>query len=94
VTFTAAPRLLAPGGPGYDEAAAALQAARLNGPDAAATLAAWRERADVVRLEPTGRVLEQPGSMSTSSHAAPPPPTSATTAPVLPLALRRRRRRR
>ena len=90
VAFVATPQVIGPGAEGYEAAATALQAARLNGPDAASTLASWRDRAHIVRLVPTGRVVEDALAPSTHSRAIAPVVTAATTAPRPPWVLGRR----
>lgn len=90
VSFAATPEVIGPEAEGYDEAAAALQSSRLNGPDAATTLDNWRAHAHVVRLRPTGRIVEDALSPSGELLAAPPVATEATTAPKLPWVLGKR----
>lgn len=93
-SFATTPEVIGPDAEGYDEAAAALQASRLNGADAATTLASWREHAHVVRLRPTGRLVEDALNPSTELQAVPPVATDATTAPKLPWVLGKRARKR
>jgi hypothetical protein len=71
-----------------------LQAARLNGPDYAAAPERWAKHCDLVRLKPTGEVLEHPGEMSSASHAAPPVDSPATTRVPVPFTVHRKPRRR
>jgi hypothetical protein len=71
-----------------------LQAARLNGPDYAASPERWAKYCDLVRLKPTGEILEQPGQMSSTSHAAPPVDSPATTRVPVPFTVHRKPRRR
>ena len=90
VTWRAVPRLLAPGTDEWESAANALHAERLNPPDGEAQPQRWARESQIWRLEPTGQIVEQPGSMPDDSGAAPPPPTSATTRGPLPYVFRRR----
>lgn len=72
----------------------ALLAERLNLPDIAEAREAWRRQSVVVRVTPTGEVLETPDALDDSAHEAPPAPTPATTRGPLPRVLHRRARRR
>lgn len=98
VAFTATAAVLRPGTQEWQQAATALHAERLNPPDGEAQPARWARESRVVRLVPTGEVLEAPGRMPTESGAAVPLPTTATTLDPLPFVIgratgRRRRRR-
>jgi len=97
VTWVARPHVLEPGSEQWAAAAPALHAKRLNARDGEEQPARWARESLIVRLEPTGEVLERPGSMPTRSQAAPPPPTRATTRGPLPFVIGRatgRKRRR
>ena len=87
-------KVLEPTDPEWEPATAALVAGRLNLADLATAAREWAERSVVVRIDPTGEVLEQPGALGDASHAAVPRPTSATTRGALPRVLHRRKRRR
>jgi len=78
----------------WDDVTSALVADRLNLDDLARAKGEWAAESVVVRIEPTGELLEQPGALSDDAHAAPPPPTDATTRGPLPRVLHRRQRRR
>lgn len=78
----------------WDEVTAALVADRLNLPDLDTAKQQWAEHSTVVRIEPTGELLEQPGDLSDDAHNATPPETSATTRGALPRVLHRRQRHR
>ncbi len=78
----------------WDTVVPLLHAKRLNPPDGEEQPARWARESRVLRLEPTGRVLEQPGHLPTRSHAAEPPSSPATTRGPLPFVLGRRARRR
>jgi hypothetical protein len=98
VTWVARPYVVEAGSPRWAVAAPALHGKRLNAPDGEEQPARWASESRIVRLEPTGEVLERPGVMPTSSQAAPPRPTRATTRGPLPFVIgratgRRRRRR-
>ncbi len=91
VRVRAAVQLLPPADARYEDAAAALAAARLNAgtPDSTDQ---WRQSSEVFRLEPL-EALELPGSFEPVAHAAVPAPTNAATAPVPPFTVHRRPRR-
>lgn len=78
----------------WDEVTAALVADRLNLENLGTAKEQWALQSVVVRIDPTGELLEQPGALSTESHAAPPPGTDGTTRGPLPRVLHRRQRRR
>lgn len=94
VCWRAAVERLAPGTPDWDDALRALRADRLNAADAPGLAARWAESAAIVRLTPTGEVLEAPGSMPADRVAAPPPASPATTTGRLPWVVHKRPRRR
>jgi hypothetical protein len=54
----------------------------------------WARESTVLRLEPTGRLVESPGHVSHRSHAAEPAGSPATTRGPLPFVVGRRARRR
>lgn len=93
-TWAADVTTVAPKGDEWDAVLPLLQAARLNGPDYAAAPARWADKCTLLRLQPSGDVLEQPGEMSSSSHAAPPVDSPATTRVPVPFTVHRRPRRR
>ena len=78
----------------WDDVATALVAERLNLEDLGTAKEQWAAESVVVRIEPTGDLLEQPGALSDEPHSEPPPPTGATTRGALPRVLHRRQRRR
>ncbi len=94
VTWVARPVPVAAGSPEWDAVVGDLHAARLNPPDGEAQPQRWARESRITRLEPTGEVLEAPGSMTAGSHSAEPPDTPATTRPPLPYVWGRRARRR
>lgn len=85
---------LAPGSDDWNAVVPVLVAGRLNLPDGQAAPDRWSRESAVVRLVPTGEVLDWPGRAPLGSGAAPPPLTPATTVGRLPGMLGRRRRRR
>jgi hypothetical protein len=89
VTWVARPSVVEPGTDEWAAAVPALHAKRLNAPDGENQPARWAAESRVVRLEPTGEVLERPGAMPTRSEAAPPRPTRATTRGPLPFVIGR-----
>ena len=78
----------------WDEVTTALVAGRLNLEDLTTVKDEWARRSVVVRIDPTGDLVEQPGALSDDAHNAQPVPTSATTRGALPRVLHRRQRRR
>ena len=60
VTWRATVRQLTPRSPEWEAAAVALRAERLNAADAATLLDRWAEEAVIVRMDPTGEVLDTP----------------------------------
>jgi hypothetical protein len=94
VAFVAVVHELRPGDPGWDGAVADLHAKRLNAPDGEMQPARWARESRVLRIEPTGQVLERPGHLPQRSHAAEPPGSPATTRGPLPFVIGRRARRR
>lgn len=91
VTWRAAVTRVEPDGGEWDEILPALLAGRLNLPDSANARQRWASTAAVLRLEPTGELLEAGPTLPTASHAAPPPPSPATTPTTVPRTLGRRR---
>lgn len=81
-----------PGTEEWDGVVPLLLAKRLNLPDGQAAAARWAAECTVIRLEPTGRLLEAGDSLPSDSGAAPPRRTPATTPVRVPLTLGRRRR--
>ncbi|WP_369201767.1 hypothetical protein [Streptomyces sp. PU-14G] len=98
VVWSARVRELTPHGEEWQAAVDELKGKRLNAPDADTMLHRWARESRVLRLEPTGELVEQPGSMSHDAQAAPPVATPATTRRAqpagLPRLLSRRRKRR
>jgi len=94
VTWVGAVSVVGPDDPRWDEITSALVADRLNVPDLGRVKDDWAAHSVVVRVEPTGELLEQPGALSDDAHLATPPATEATTRGVLPRVLHRRQRRR
>ena len=94
LTWVGAVSVVEPDDPSWDEVTSALVADRLNVPDLGRVKDDWAVHSVVVRVEPTGELLEQPGALSDDAHLAAPPATQATTRGVLPRVLHRRQRRR
>jgi hypothetical protein len=78
----------------WEAAAEALAGDRLNATDAARLLERWSASDTIVRLTPTGEVLEGPGRMPTTDTSAPPPDSPATTTGRLPWVVHKRPRGR
>ncbi|MDQ1602276.1 MAG: hypothetical protein QOE01_121 [Actinomycetota bacterium] len=94
VTWVARVGEVEPGSAEWDAVVVDLHAKRLNPPDGERQPARWARESRVVRLTPTGELLESPGHLPTRSHAAEPPGSPATTRGPLPFVLGRRARRR
>lgn len=94
VTWVGAVSAVRPGDDTWEDVTSALIADRLNLEDLGAARQDWAEHSVVVRVEPTGELLEEPGAVSQDAHEATPPPTRATTRGALPRVLHRRRRDR
>lgn len=94
VRWRASVSVLTPRSPEWDAAAAVLAEKRLNLGVADDTLARWAAGAALVRLAPTGEVLEAPGCYAAESGAAAPAATPATTPARRPWTLGRATRRR
>lgn len=92
VSWLAACSRVEPGSQEWEAVEPALRAARLNLPDGERAGERWARECAIVRLSPTGQVLDAPGRVPTGSAAEPPPPSPATTVGRLPGMLRRRRR--
>jgi len=86
--------VVGPSDESWDDVTTALVAGRLNLDDLGTAKEEWAANSVVVRIDPTGELVEQPGSLSDDAQAAPPPPTGATTRGALPRVLHRRQRRR
>lgn len=94
VTWIGDVRVVPVGSDGWDEAVTALAADRLNLPDLSRVRDDWAANSVVIRIDPTGELVEAPGALSDAPHAAPPPSTPATTRGVLPRVLHRRQKKR
>jgi hypothetical protein len=94
VTFRAVVTTVAPGSEAWDVVVPELHGKRLNSPDGEGQPARWARESRVVRIEPTGRLVEGPGHLSHRSHAAEPPGSPATTRGPLPFIVGRRARHR
>jgi hypothetical protein len=93
VTWRARVDRVQPGGEEWQQVVPAMVTARLNLRDAAEAEARWAATAAVLRLTPTGELVEAGGSLPTGSLAEPPPPSPARTPTRIPTTLHRRRRR-
>lgn len=92
VTWRARVDRVEPGGEEWQEVVPAMLTARLNLRDSAEAEARWATTAAVLRLTPTGELVEAGGSLPTGSLAAAPPPSPARTPTRIPTTLHRRRR--
>jgi hypothetical protein len=94
VTWVGRVAVVSPTDEAWDDVTSALVSDRLNLEDLSTVKDAWAARSVVVRVDPTGELLEEPGSLREDAQAATPPPTPATTRGPLPRVLHRRQRRR
>lgn len=93
VTWEARLEVVPPESDGWEVAAKALAAERLNGTGPESTLSRWKAESTIMKLVPTGKVLEAPGQQPDDSHAKPPVETRAATRGPLPRVLHRRPKR-
>lgn len=93
VTWTGDVSVVPVGSDGWDEAVTALASDRLNLPDLSRVRDDWAANSVVIRVDPTGELVEEPGALPDVPHAAPPPSTTATTRGPLPRVLHRRQRK-
>ena len=94
VTFRATVSTVFPGTDEWEPVVRELHAKRLNPRDGEQQPARWARESRVVRLTPTGRLVERPGHLSHRSHAAEPVASPATTRGALPFIFGRRARHR
>jgi hypothetical protein len=94
VSWVGTPSRVLPAEEGWDGAVGALATARLSIPSLTETPRIWATESVVTRIDPTGELIEEPGSLADASRAAVPRPTPATTRGPLPRILHRRQRRR
>ncbi len=92
VTWRAGVLRLDPGTQEWDQAVRLLRGDRLNAVDAADLPARWARTTVIVRLVPSGEVLEEPGRMPGDRMAASPPGSPATTTGRLPWVVHKRPR--
>jgi len=94
VTWRAVVSRVEPGSPEWTDAVPGLLAARLNLHDAAGAEQRWASTCAVLRLTPTGELVEAGPTLPTGSLAAAPPPSPARTPTRVPFTVGLRRRRR
>ncbi len=94
VTWQAAVSPVEPGGEQWRAVVPALLAGRLNLPAAAEAEERWARTCTVVRLAPTGDLIEAGDTLPDGSLATPPPPSPARSPLRVPFTLRFRKRRR
>lgn len=94
LTWVGTVTVVHPDSDAWEPVTAALVSDRLNLDDLGTAAREWATSSVVTRIEPTGDLLEEPGSLSTDDHAAAPRVTSATTRGALPRVLHRRQTRR
>jgi hypothetical protein len=93
VTWVADVAVEEPGTESWRAAAELLKAERLNAPQGEALIDVWAAESTIVRLTPTGEVIEYPGAYPAGSLAAAPVESPATTSGPLPWVVHRRARR-
>ena len=79
VTWIGRVEVVSPGSENWVAATAALAAGRLNAEGGAAMIERWSRECTVIRITPTGEVVESAEDPSTRSLAAPPRISPATT---------------
>lgn len=89
LTWVATVHRVEPGSAEWDEAIAELFVKRLNVPDGREAPVRWARESTLLRLDPTGELVEPAGG----SGAAPPAGSPATTSGPLPFVLGRRARK-
>jgi hypothetical protein len=89
VTWRATVTAVAPGTDEWERLVPGLLNQRLNAPDGRQAPERWARECVLLRLAPTGELLDTPDG----SGAAPPPPSPAVTSGPLPFVLGRRRDR-
>jgi hypothetical protein len=94
ISWRASVTVLTPTTAEWQEAVDVLRGERLNATNATDLPTHWAASADVVRLTPTGEIVEEPGRMPSDDGAAPPPSSPATTLRRLPWVVHRRPRHR
>lgn len=94
VTWVGRPSVVRPDDEAWDGVTDTLVSDRLNLEDLSAAKDQWAASSVVVRIDPTGDLVEEPGALSSDDHLATPPQTTATTRGALPRVLHRRRRTR
>jgi hypothetical protein len=82
VTWSATVTHPAPGSPQWEMSLALLSGARLNEPEPAGVPESWARSCQIAILQPTGELLEEPGSFDESRLAAAVPRCPATTLPT------------
>lgn len=93
VSWIAAVTEVRPGSGEWTAVVPLLAKERLNAPDGGRQAERWAEEAYVLRLAPTGEVVEAPGGMPTGYAAVRPAPSPATTTGRPPFMVGGRRRR-
>ena len=94
VTWVGTRSAVRPADEAWGPATAALVADRLNLADLGTAAAGWARTSVVSRIEPTGELVESPGSLDAGAHLLAPKSSPATTRGPLPRVLHRRVRRR
>jgi hypothetical protein len=94
VTWVGEVSVVRPDDPLWEPTTSTLVSDRLNLRDLSTAAAEWARTSAVHRIRPTGRLVEDPDTLSDDDHRATPRPTSATTRGPLPRVLHRRVKRR
>lgn len=93
VTWAGAVSRVDPASETWTQVVPLLHAVRLNLSDGESAEQRWAAECAVLRVEPTGELIEGGATLPDSSGAAPPRPTSATSRVPIPYTLGRRTRR-
>jgi hypothetical protein len=91
VTWAAAVSRVRPSSELWEAVVPAMHAKRLNAHDGDRQPERWMWECALLRLQPTGEIIEAPGSMPQDSGAAVPAPSPAVTSAPPPFVLGRRR---
>lgn len=85
VAWRGAVEAVPPGSPAWNEVTPLLVGKRLNNRDGDAAPARWAKECLVVRIVPTGDLLEEPGRLRSDARRETPPPSAASTETRIPI---------
>jgi len=93
VAWRAALELVPPGSPAWEEVVPLLVGKRLNNRDGDAAAERWARECKVVRMVPTGELVESPSAFDDGNRSEQPLPSSAATETRVPMTLHGKSRR-